>query len=176
MSKEAITLALEALQRIDLWLKARYQVGLVGIELEAIKALEEALSKQEPTERNFCERCGKRLSDGIHTCTPPAKQEHTGEPDEEVLGFNGWGFPIEHPPKAEKQDDGYCQACDGQYCTAKKGCVALDNPQPKREPLTDEQIQHIRNSIDPDICFGLGLLAFTRAIEAAHGIKEGGAV
>jgi len=22
-----------------------------------------------------------------------------GEPDDEVLGFNGWGFPIEHPPK-----------------------------------------------------------------------------
>jgi hypothetical protein len=27
-----------------------------------------------------------------------AKQEQ-GEPDDEVLGFNGWGFPIEHPPK-----------------------------------------------------------------------------
>jgi len=23
-------------------------------------------------ERNFCERCGKRLGDYIHTCTPPA--------------------------------------------------------------------------------------------------------
>ena len=31
--------------------------------------------KQEPKrERNFCERCGKRLFDGIHTCTPPAEQ------------------------------------------------------------------------------------------------------
>ena len=30
---------------------------------------------QEPApvqERNFCERCGKRLGSGIHTCTPPA--------------------------------------------------------------------------------------------------------
>lgn len=27
-------------------------------------------------ERNFCERCGKRVSpDGIHTCTPPHKPE-----------------------------------------------------------------------------------------------------
>jgi hypothetical protein len=26
------------------------------------------------TERNFCERCGKRLAEGhIHTCTPPEK-------------------------------------------------------------------------------------------------------
>jgi hypothetical protein len=24
-------------------------------------------------ERNFCERCGKRLGSGIHTCTPPAE-------------------------------------------------------------------------------------------------------
>ena len=50
MSKEALTLALEALQRIDLWLKAWEQVGLVGVELEAIKALEEALAKQEQGE------------------------------------------------------------------------------------------------------------------------------
>ena len=28
----------------------------------------------------------------------------------------------------ESQDDGYCQACDGALCTAKKGCVALSNP------------------------------------------------
>jgi len=30
-------------------------------------------------ERNFCERCGKRLGSGIHTCTPPAApaQENT---------------------------------------------------------------------------------------------------
>lgn len=37
-----------------------------------------------------------------------------------------------------EQDDGYCQACDGDNCTAKKGCVALDNP-PKKEwvGLTD---------------------------------------
>jgi hypothetical protein len=32
-----------------------------------------------------------------------AKQEQ-GEPDEEVLGFNGWGFPIQHHSK-QKHDD-----------------------------------------------------------------------
>jgi hypothetical protein len=26
-------------------------------------------------ERNFCERCGKRLGDYIHTCTPPHNVE-----------------------------------------------------------------------------------------------------
>ena len=39
--------------------------------------------------------------------------------------------------KDEPFDDGYCQACEGELCTAKKGCVALDNPQPqaKDEPV-----------------------------------------
>ena len=41
-------------------------------------------------------------------------------------------------------DDGYCQACDGDSCTAKEGCVALNNP-PQREwvALTDEEIFEI---------------------------------
>ena len=66
---EALKLALEALERIDLWLKTRYSgIGLVGVELEAITAIKEALSELEQ--------------------------------DDEVLGFNGWGFPIEKPNKA----------------------------------------------------------------------------
>ena len=28
-------------------------------------------------ERNFCPRCGKRLGDGIHTCTPPQIKNQT---------------------------------------------------------------------------------------------------
>jgi hypothetical protein len=37
------------LERIDLWLKARYQIGLVGAELEAITAIKAALeAKDEP--------------------------------------------------------------------------------------------------------------------------------
>jgi len=45
---EALRMALDALQRIDLWLKARYEIGLVGVELDAIKACEEALAHLEP--------------------------------------------------------------------------------------------------------------------------------
>ena len=44
------------------------------------------------------------------------------------------------------------------------------HPQPKREPLTDEQIRELFNEHS-----GYGrsnFLAFARAIEAAHGIKE----
>lgn len=31
-----------------------------------------AMLEAQPAERNFCERCGKRLGGGIHTCTPSA--------------------------------------------------------------------------------------------------------
>ena len=51
MKDEALKLALEALERLDLWLKARYSgIGLVGVELEAITAIKEALAQpaQEP--------------------------------------------------------------------------------------------------------------------------------
>jgi hypothetical protein len=43
---------------------------------EALDLALEALGLDyEPVrERNFCERCGKRLGDYIHTCTPPAAQ------------------------------------------------------------------------------------------------------
>ena len=40
---------------------------------DALAAIEAATLKATQTERNFCERCGKRLGDSehIHTCTPP---------------------------------------------------------------------------------------------------------
>jgi hypothetical protein len=43
---------------------------------DAITAIKQALAAPVQ-ERNFCERCGKRLGgDGdIHTCTPPAAQQ-----------------------------------------------------------------------------------------------------
>ena len=48
MKDEALKLALEALERLDLWLKARYSgIGLVGVELEAITAIKEALEQEQ---------------------------------------------------------------------------------------------------------------------------------
>jgi hypothetical protein len=47
--EQTLRLALEALERIDLWLKARYHIGLVGTELEAVAAIKAALeAKDEP--------------------------------------------------------------------------------------------------------------------------------
>ena len=41
--------------------------------VDAVVDLNKAIAKAEKQERYFCERCGKRLSGGIHTCTPPAE-------------------------------------------------------------------------------------------------------
>jgi hypothetical protein len=46
----------------------------------AIQAGKQAIAKLESQERNFCQRCGKRLGkrldniDSIHTCTPPQEK------------------------------------------------------------------------------------------------------
>jgi hypothetical protein len=79
---DALKLALEALEMADELCKGHgVDFKEYGLEFDrdiqvkykdAIKALEEALASEQ--ERNFCERCGKRAFDGIHTCTPPAKQ------------------------------------------------------------------------------------------------------
>jgi hypothetical protein len=73
--------------------------------------------------------------------------------------------------EAEKQD-GYCQACDGDSCTARRGCVALSNPPPQRQPLTDDQINSILVRVFGDLAVRTppGWRKVVRAIEAAHGI------
>jgi hypothetical protein len=52
--------------------------GFDDVCLDTIKYVYEQLATPPAApvqERNFCERCGKRLGDGhIHTCTPPAAQ------------------------------------------------------------------------------------------------------
>jgi hypothetical protein len=97
MSKEAMKLALEAFQRLDLWLKVRYQVGLVGFELDAIKALEEALAKQEQGEpvawmsEDECTVYTSKQVDGcfqhdhIPLYTTPQQRTWVGLTDDEIM-------------------------------------------------------------------------------------------
>ena len=77
--------------------------------------------------------------------------------------------------EAEKQEPVACPYCKNwatlgavyydQNCA---GCVKrMTHPQPKREPLTDEQIEGIFESVIDGTNQD-----FARAIEAAHGIKE----
>jgi hypothetical protein len=112
-------------------------------------------------ERFFCERCGKRLSGGIHTCTPPAKTEK-----QEPVAVIGSGFQL--------------LWCRQDWSKGLKvGDCLYTHPQPKREPLTDEQIselaeQHLNAFAQfigaGDVWFE-GEVEFARAIEATHGIK-----
>jgi len=73
MTKDkALDLALEALEDRSSLMKWQ----------KAITAIKQARSAKQ--ERHFCERCGKRLGDYIHTCTPPAAPVQ--EPDEWLTG------------------------------------------------------------------------------------------
>lgn len=47
---------------------------------------------------------------------------------------------IEFPKEPEPKNDGYCQACEGNHCTAKTGCVALSNQLHKKwEPQIERK-------------------------------------
>jgi len=65
---------------------------------EVITALRQAL---EPHERYFCERCGKRLFDGIHTCTPPADNKPVEWAIHELHSRYAVPTPAPHPNKKE---------------------------------------------------------------------------
>jgi hypothetical protein len=81
MKDEALKLALEALERCTTWHLTREQFDK---NITAIKVIKLALAAPVQ-ERNFCERCGKRLGSGIHTCTPPAAQRTwIGLTDDEI--------------------------------------------------------------------------------------------
>jgi hypothetical protein len=104
-------------------------------------------------ERNFCERCGKRLGgDGhIHTCTPPAAQPAP------VQEKNQSPYP--------EYDRGFSNGWDRGFAAA----------QPAPVQLTGEQIEHLWETRVSQPCPSYPLeksdwVQFARAIEAAHGI------
>jgi hypothetical protein len=102
MKDEALKLALEALENelavdmtnLDEVDKSAQQM------LEAIWAIRQALAAPVQ-ERNFCERCGKRLGSGIHTCTPPAPVQ------EPMANASAW-FALVMNAAAELEDASYC--------------------------------------------------------------------
>ncbi len=60
-----------------------------------------------------------------------------------------------------------------QNRNSNKGAAFYTHPQPKREPLTDEQIEVIAKENEVWRLFrSLAIFDFVKAIEAAHGIKE----
>jgi len=169
MTIEAIKLALEALKEnhyymIDAGLPNQ---SMLNKTLTAYKALEEALAKQEqdkPVSGFFSREAMKEHSD-FH---PQPKQEQ-GEPDDEVLGFNGWGFPIEHPPKPTP-------ANKEQIREALVFNLPLYTTPQQRKPLTDEQKKSIARRAFKDICKDYPvedrIIEVIEDIEDYHGIKE----
>jgi len=197
MSKEAMNLAFEVMQAAIK--SGDWKVDGACDPDMALRALKEALAKQEhPIERNFCERCGKRAFDGIHTCTPPAKQEQreqdefllrgvlaselkcwhrlTADESQNLIDFvknmgarQEQGEPV---GEAHLMQEGLTH-CIWSEAVVPVGTKFYTTPQ-QRNPMTDEQIDAIRNHCPPfaGIDFDVRCRVFARAIEAAHGIKE----
>lgn len=81
----------------------------------------------------------------------------------------------QEPAPEHKLKDVRCECCG--YMTHHRehmGCIRA--AQPKREPLTDEQVmQAVRHLYQSDFAAGMGFpddLDVARAIEAAHNIKD----
>jgi len=84
MKDEALKLVLEALEAGEYYICGLEAIVYDADDLgthedrakmqKAITAIKQALAAPVQ-ERNFCERCGKRLGDNIHTCTPPLKEK-----------------------------------------------------------------------------------------------------
>ena len=68
---EALKMAIETMESTKLGDMALGLAPSIILD-DTINACKEAL--EQPAQRNFCERCGKRASkdsNHIHTCTPP---------------------------------------------------------------------------------------------------------
>jgi len=154
MSKEAMTLALEALTAIDGAMP--FPVGK-----SAIKALEEALAKQEQGEPvawmvwgdnnvpslTFTKPADKYVFDALYT-TPQPKQEQ-GEPDKYVMDIE-------------------CTKCGAKQ----SGILTVNTtPQPAQKPLADEEIRKAKHHM-VDGAYQYSFMQGVRYAEAAHGIKE----
>ncbi len=73
--------------------------------------------------------------------------------------------PLYRAPQPEPKDDGYCQACEENHCTAKTGCVAISNlPQREWQGLTVDEFY------DLDDVGRKMILEYGRLVEAK--IKE----
>jgi len=162
MSKEAMTLALEALKY-----DADYDTS-VTLQKAAIYALENAIAeaeKQEPyvdvvshwhywmAEADKYRFALQNLEEAL------AKQEQGGPVEWGV----DWGKDGNSVSIIKRLADGSIEVLAWEYAP---------HPQPAQKPLTDEQITGIAQMT----CIGISphedTLNFARVIEAAHGIKE----
>jgi hypothetical protein len=108
---EALKLALEC---IEAWDRGCSHNDYWRDIEAAITAIKQALAAPVQ-ERNFCERCGKRLGSGIHTCTPPAAPvQETLITDEKGRPMTFWGGKAT-PPAAQWQWVGLTKTVVGNH-------------------------------------------------------------
>ena len=197
MSKEAMKLALEALKANQ---PVNYCMNNNGEKFpmfsddpmkqerngKAIKALEEALAKQEQV-KSSCFRCNSPKKCAVHGCSPltwPSEKqeqrsdnEHMGEPVALNLSqFRLVALQTDHPQDKKPMEwhEAFAQGWNGMIAALEKVGPLYTTPQ-QRKPLTDEQIIAIVREASQGSAIrrdGSTSLRIARAIEAAHGIKE----
>ncbi len=146
MSKEAMKLALEALEYIDL-VNNDHAPAIQGQrkrQENAIKALQEALAEQpaQPQREPVAVISAEQLSGMFHKL--------------DGLDKNQWGYDWKKGWNA-----------------ALRRAMDYTSPPAQRKPLTDEELFAVIKKIDRDEQYiQTSLRHLARAIEAAHGIKE----
>lgn len=155
------------------------------IQLRTAIVLRQAIEAAEKRERNFCERCGKRLfTDHIHTCTPPAEAEKHEVSQEPVAWEAPQGYGIKRFI-SQSQYEKFSPEIRKWYKPFK--CSSCDTSPPKHEPCpfvvsTREGTHHCSLSqrqplkVDKDGWYWLSKnecihVDVIRKVEAAHGIK-----
>ena len=106
----------------DIGMCAQWDVDAI----ECIDALRQALAQPE---QNFCPRCGKRLGDGIHTCTPPAQIAL----DKKADNARELGLDYEPVLVMELTEDGWGIIPDDDFMETLPNGTKLYTAPPKRE-------------------------------------------
>jgi hypothetical protein len=114
----------------------------------------------------------KRILDTLELCNGASTVEGINIYTDEEIGYLRKAIA-----EAEKQEP-VGEVSDHDWSTGllyrdlEPGTPLYNHPQPKREPLTDEQIRELYDDDDNFSLTCAYVIAFARAIETAHDIKE----
>ena len=150
MTKEALTLALEALERLDGWLALRYGSGLTPQEKQTVTAIKEALAQPEQ-EKERCVGCEACIDTACGRDECPKGWPKAAQPEQEPVAC-----VVPHGATMRLE----WASVDAAH-NAKIGPLYTTPPQ--RKPLTDEEIGAILEGVN---AYGTRLYTFARAIEA----------
>lgn len=128
-------------------LKPKWTSGLVG---EYERSLKQLKTPEQPPQRSFDY---KEHAEGLQR-------------DYDLLLAEYNDLKAQHKPEQEKT---VCPFCSSEWVTAEQHDRKVDRLE--RLPLTDEEALKLWNKHEKHWRFENNVLAFTRAIEAAHGIK-----